>query len=162
SFDDRITTWQALLGSAIAWLCAIYAISEATGTLSTNLMNRVAQKFILSLRNTVYQKLQSQSLGYLQSHRVGDLMSRAIGDVDELQAFIVNGIDAIIGEGVTFLLTVVIVMLLDWKVTVGSLAPLVVVYVLLRIFNKRVAPIYKAARDRAGDVSTRLQENLSG
>src|SRR5438876_165796 len=37
-----------------------------------------------------------------------------------------------------------------------------VVYFLLRIFNRKIAPIYKAARERAGDVSTRLQENLAG
>jgi ABC-type multidrug transport system fused ATPase/permease subunit len=43
-----------------------------------------------------------------------------------------------------------------------SLAPLIVVYFLLRIFNKRVKPIYAAARARLGDVSNRLQENLSG
>ena len=102
-------------------------------------MNRVAQKFILGFRNRVYHKLQSQSLAYLQRQRTGDLMSRAMGDVDELQSFIVNGIDVIIGEGVMWLVTVVIVMLLDWRVASASLAPLIVVYLLLRIFNQRVA-----------------------
>ncbi|HVT89023.1 MAG TPA: ABC transporter ATP-binding protein [Tepidisphaeraceae bacterium] len=162
SFGGHLTGAMQILVSSVFWMCAVYAFAEATGTLSTNLMNRIAQKFILSLRNTVYQKLQGQSLGYLQRQRVGDLMSRAMGDVDEVQSFIVNGIDVIIGEGLTWLLTVVVVLLLDWKVTVASLAPLAVVYILLRVFNNRVAPIYRAARDRAGDVSTRLQENLSG
>ena len=89
-------------------------------------------------------------------------MSRAMGDVDEMQSFIVNGIDLIIGEGLLWLATVALVMLLDWRVASASLAPLMVVYVLLRIFNRKIKPIYKAARERAGDVSTRLQENLSG
>jgi ABC-type multidrug transport system fused ATPase/permease subunit len=163
SFNGRIHSWQGLLISAtVVWLLSVYLFAEAAGTISTNIMNRVAQKFILSLRNNVYQKLQSQSLGYLQRQRTGDLMARAIGDVDELQAFVVNSIDVIVGEGAMWLLTVVVVMLLSWKVASAALAPLVLVYVLLRIFNKRVAPVYKAARDRAGDVSTRLQENLSG
>ena len=56
-------------------------------------------EFIYILRNRVYNKLQSQSLGYLQRQRTGDLMSRVMGDVDELQAFIVNSIDTIIGDG---------------------------------------------------------------
>jgi len=30
------------------------------------------------------------------------------------------------------------------------------------VFNRRIKPIYEAARERLGDVSTRLQENLSG
>jgi ABC-type multidrug transport system fused ATPase/permease subunit len=138
SFDGRITRWQPLLMSALGWLMGVYLMAEGFGTFSSNLMQRAAQKFILLLRNRVYHKLQSQSLGYLQRQRTGDLMSRAMGDIDELQQFVVGSIDVIVGEG------------------------LVVVYILLRFFNKRIQPIYKAARERAADVSTRLQENLSG
>ena len=84
-----------------------------------------------------------------------------MGDVDELQSFIVSGIDVIIGEGLMWIVTVALVMLLDWRVASARSAPLIVVYLLLRVFNKQVAPIYKAARERLGDVSTRLQENLT-
>ncbi|HYO09689.1 MAG TPA: ABC transporter ATP-binding protein [Tepidisphaeraceae bacterium] len=162
SFGGRLASWQALLVSALAWLMGVYVLAEAFGTISSNLMQRVAQRFILSLRNRVYHKLQSQSLGYLQRQRTGDLMSRAMGDVDELQQFIVGSIDVIVGEGVMWLVTVALVMSLDWRVASASLAPLIVVYLLLRVFNRKVQPIYKAARERAGDVSTRLQENLNG
>ena len=151
-----------LLLSATIWMFVVYVLGEVMGTLSTNLMNRVAQKFILYFRNRVYHKLQSQSLGYLQRQRTGDLMSRAMGDVDELQSFIVSSIDVILGEGVIWIATVVLVMLMDWRVASATLAPLLVVYVLLRHFNARIKPIYIAARERLGDVSTRLQENLSG
>ncbi|HEV2292506.1 MAG TPA: ABC transporter ATP-binding protein [Tepidisphaeraceae bacterium] len=162
SFNGALASWQALLISALAWLYGVYLLAEALGTISSNLMNRVAQRFILVLRNRVYRKLQGQSLSYLQRQRTGDLMSRAMGDVDELQNFVVGAIDVIVGEGVMWLVTVALVMWLDWKVASASLAPLLVVYLLLRIFNRRVRPIYRAARERAGDVSTRLQENLSG
>ncbi|HMO26792.1 MAG TPA: ABC transporter ATP-binding protein, partial [Tepidisphaeraceae bacterium] len=41
-------------------------------------------------------------------------------------------------------------------------APLLIVYFMLRFFNARIRPIYGEARQRAGEVSSRLQENLSG
>ncbi len=90
-------------------------------------------------------------------------MSRAMGDVDEIQSFIVNGIDQIIGEGILWLATVVLVMLMDWRVAsdfAGAAA-----HGLLpaaRTSTRRIKPIYTAARERLGDVTTRLQENLSG
>jgi ABC-type multidrug transport system fused ATPase/permease subunit len=161
-FGGRITGRVAMLFSATCWLLIVYLIGEVLETLESWLLNRVAQKFILTFRNQVYRKLQSQSLGYLQRQRTGDLMSRAMGDVDELQAFIVNGIDVIVGESLLWSATVVIVFWMDWRVAIVSLAPMLVVYVLLRRFNARVQPIYKAARERLGDVSTRIQENLSG
>jgi ABC-type multidrug transport system fused ATPase/permease subunit len=162
SFGGEFTTWPSLLLSAVGWLFVVYLAAEAMSTISSNLMQRVAQKFILGFRNRVYHKLQSQSLSYLQRQRTGDLMSRAMGDVDELQQFIVGSIDVIIGEGLMWIVTVIVVMSLDWRVASASLAPLIVVYLLLRVFNRKVQPIYKAARERAGDVSTRLQENLAG
>jgi len=162
SFNGALVGWKQLLLSAVGWLFGVYLLAETMGTISSNLMNRVAQRFILSLRNRVYRKLQSQSLSYLQRQRTGDLMSRAMGDVDELQNFVVGSIDVIVGEGVMWIVTVALVMTLDWQVALASLAPLIVVYLMLRVFNRKVAPIYKAARERAGDVSTRLQENLAG
>jgi ABC-type multidrug transport system fused ATPase/permease subunit len=152
----------AMLASATIWLFIVYAVGETFETLEGWLLNRVALRFMLNFRNRVYRKLQSQSLSYLTNQRSGDLMSRAMGDVDELQSFIVNSIDVIISEGLLWIVTIFILMNADWRVTVASLSPLILVFVLLRFFNRRIQPIYKAARERLGDVSTRLQENLSG
>jgi ABC-type multidrug transport system fused ATPase/permease subunit len=162
SFGGAVQGPFAMLLSAVCWLLGVYLLGEVLGTLNTWILSRVAQRFMLGFRNRVYQKLQGQSLSYLQRQRTGDLMSRAMGDVDELQQFIVGSIDVIIGETVLWIGAVFIVMTANWKVASASLAPLFLVYVLLRIFNKRIKPIYAAARDRLGDVSTRLQENLAG
>jgi ATP-binding cassette, subfamily B, bacterial len=162
SLHGRITDLFHLLISALVWLFAVYAVSQVVGTLSTVILQRAAQKFVYRLRNQVYHKLQSQSLGYLQRQRTGDLISRAMGDVDELQNFVVNSIDLIVGDGGLWLATVAIVLYLSWQVAGTSLAPLLVVYFMLRYFNAKVRPIYAAARAAAGDVTTRLQENLSG
>ena len=162
SLGGRIPGRVGLLISSVAWLFIIYLIGETLETLESYILNRSAEKFILGFRNTVYAKLQSQSLAYLQRQRTGDLMSRAMGDVDEIQSFIVNSIDTIFSEGLLWIATVAYVMYDNWRVASVSLAPLIVVYFLLRIFNKRVKPIYAAARARLGDVSNRLQENLSG
>jgi ABC-type multidrug transport system fused ATPase/permease subunit len=162
SFGGAIDSRLVMLASSLFWLFAVYLVGETLGTLDTWILKRVAQRFILNFRNRVYDKLQHQSLAYLQRQRTGDLMSRAMSDIDEIQSFIVSGIDVIIGEGLQWIATVAIVMYMDWRVASASLAPLVLVYFLLRIFNRRIRPIYTASRERLGDVSTRLQENLSG
>lgn len=162
SLGGRIHRPLHLLASCVVWMFFVYETGELLGTVSANIMNRVAQKFIFTLRNRVYHKLQSQSLGYLQRQHVGDLISRAMGDVEEIQSFIVNSIDQIIGEGILWSATVVLLVLMDWRVASVSLLPLVLVYILLKYFNARIRPIYTGARERLGDVTTRLQENLSG
>ncbi len=162
SLAHHLASWQALLISTMVWMTVVYVVFEAMETFSNNVMQRVAERFIRDLRRQVYHKLQTQSLSYLQRQRTGDLMSRALGDVDELRNFITGGIEVILGEGLLWVMTVVVVMLLDWRVASASLAPLLVVYVLLRMFNAKVQPIYREARQAASGVSSRLQENLSG
>jgi ABC-type multidrug transport system fused ATPase/permease subunit len=162
SFGGLIHGTFHLLLASLFWLVLIYVVGELLGTISTVLLQRAAQKFVYVLRNQVYAKLQSQSLGYLQLQRIGDLMSRAMGDVDEIQSFIVNSIDQVIGDGVLWVVTVIVVMWENWLVASVSLFPLVIVFFMLVVFNRKVKPIYIAARQRAGDVSNRLQENLSG
>src|SRR4051794_11112672 len=62
SFNDHISGRYALLISSVTWMFVIYVFGEVFGTLDTWILNRVAQKFILNLRNSVYHELQSQSL----------------------------------------------------------------------------------------------------
>ncbi|MGA2230768.1 MAG: ABC transporter ATP-binding protein [Tepidisphaeraceae bacterium] len=162
SFGGRVAGIFHLLLSSIGWLIAIYVAGELLGTVSTFILQKAAQKFVYLLRNKVYARLQGQSLGYLQLQRTGDLMSRAMGDVDEIQSLVVNSIDQVIGDGLLWLAVVGVVLWQNWLVAGASLIPLVIVFLMLLVFNKRVKPIYAAARQRAGDVSNRLQENLSG
>lgn len=162
SLGETLHGWKALTISTLVLLFLVYAVGEFLGTISNWMMQRIAQRFIVDIRNRVYVKLQGQSLAYHQRQRTGDLMSRAMGDVDELNSFIVGGIDVILGEGVLWLATVAIVFSLDWRVAGASLCPLIIVYLMLRVFNKKVKPIYELARTRAGEVTARLQENLSG
>src|SRR5512134_2025669 len=54
SFGGRLEGWPALLASSLLWLTVIYVLGETLQTLSGWIMQRVAQRFILALRNTVY------------------------------------------------------------------------------------------------------------
>jgi ATP-binding cassette subfamily B protein len=162
SFGGRLHAPAQLLVSSVTWLFVVYVFGQVLETLEGYILNRVAERFILGFRNDVYAKLQGQSLAYLQRQRTGDLMARAMGDVDEVQSFIVNSIDTLFSEGILWLGTVGFVFYVSPKVASVSLAPLLVVYFLLRFFNRRVRPIYAAARNTLGEVSNRLQENLSG
>lgn len=162
SFGGRLSGWPALLASVLAWMGLFAVLGTALKAASTNLMERAAHKLVYRLRNDLYNKLQGQSLGYLHRQRTGDLMSRCVGDVEQVQQFIINGVDQVLAEGLIWAIVVVTVFLIDWRVASFTLAPILLVYVLLRVFNAKARPIYRAARESAGRVSARLQENLGG
>ncbi|MEL7239336.1 MAG: ABC transporter ATP-binding protein, partial [Planctomycetota bacterium] len=162
SLGGRLTTWPALLASVAVWYFVLATIGTALRALSKNLLERATQRMIFQLRNDLYAKLQRESVGYLNKQRTGDLMSRTIGDVDQVQQFVVNGIDQVLAEALIWIAVVITVFLIDWRVASFTLAPILLIYVLLKLFNRKARPIYKAARESAASVSTRLQENLGG
>jgi ABC-type multidrug transport system fused ATPase/permease subunit len=151
-----------LLGPALAVMVGAHLLGAVLNALRSNLLEKVGQCFVRDLRNEVYGRLQAQSLAYLQEHRSGDLVSRTIGDIDVLQEVAINGTDSVLHNAYSFLLVAGSLMALNPILGTITIAPIVVVWMLVRVFNVRVKQIYRAARDRLGDVSARLQENLLG
>ncbi len=55
-----------------------------------------------------------------------------------------------------------ILIWMNWKLGVATVLPVVITFSLMRRYNSKVKPVYRAARDKLGDVSARLQENIAG
>lgn len=146
----------------VGLMFGVQALGSILGAVRSNLLEKIGQRMVYDLRNETYAKLQRQSLSYHHENRVGDLVSRAMGDIDQLQEVAVQGVDSVIANALSFLYVAVVLLWLNWKLGLATLLPIFLVFVLTRYFNARVKTIYRESRDRLGDVSARLQENLNG
>ena len=161
--DDVIFRRQvAKLWPAVLALTLMQGGSALLSAVRTRLLESVGQKFVYDLRNTLYQKLSHQSLAYFNEARTGDLMSRASSDVDAVQEVVIRGTDSVIANFLRLAGVSVIFCALNLKLGLATLLPILVVGVFLKLFNKRVKGVYKAAREKLGLVNARLQDNLSG
>ncbi len=151
-----------MLLPAVGAMFAVQAVATVLDAWRANLLEKVGQRLVFDLRNETYAKLQRQSLSYHHDNRTGDLQSRVIGDIDQLQEVAVQGTDAVIANALSFLYVAGILIALNGRLGVVTLLPIVLVWALTRYYNARVKTLYREARDRLGDVSARLQENLTG
>lgn len=151
-----------LLLPAILVMMAVHLVGVGFSALRTYLLGVVAQRFVYDLRNELYRKLQSHSLRFFHERRSGDLLARVIGDVDTLQEVAINGVDNIIANALQFIGVAAIIVALNWKVGTLTLVPMAGVALLVWLFNARIRGLYRRIRDRLGDVSAKLQENLLG
>ncbi len=147
---------------AILVMMAVHLVGVGLSALRTYLLGVVAQRFVYDLRNELYRKLQSHSLRFFHERRSGDLLARVIGDVDTLQEVAINGVDNIIANALQFIGVAAIIVALNWKVGTLTLVPMAGVALLVWLFNARIRGLYRRIRDRLGDVSAKLQENLLG
>ncbi|MCC7493040.1 MAG: ABC transporter ATP-binding protein [Fimbriimonadaceae bacterium] len=153
---------QQQLGPALLLMLVVQLLAVALESWRGYSLGVVGQQFVYDLREVLYTRIQAHSLRFFHDRRSGDLVSRAIADVDSLQEVVINGVDNIVASGLQFVGVAVIMVWLNWQVGLLTLLPMGGVALLVWFYNRRVRGLYRRIRDRLGDVSAKLQENLLG
>ncbi|MEM6822589.1 MAG: ABC transporter ATP-binding protein [Verrucomicrobiota bacterium] len=156
---QRETQW---LWPALGLMVVVQGISLALGAAQGLLFEKAGQLFIRDLRNRLFQKLNRQSVGYLHNQRMGDLSSRVISDIQTVQSSLVNGMGTMCDELVSFVFVIGIILSINWMIGLFVIVPLVLTFVIMRVFNARLKAYYHEASRVMGQVSARLQDSLSG
>jgi len=114
------------------------------------------------LRNRLYQKLQSLSFAYYDRAKTGDLMSRLAGDVEIFRQFLAFGFAHLVDFSLLFILTLVLMLYLDWSLTLTVLVMMPLLAFLTARFHIKVHPAFTALREALSDLSSTVQENITG
>jgi len=117
---------------------------------------------VRDLRNSLYRKLQYQPFSYYTTMPTGQIMSRMLSDMDGIEQFVAFGFTAMVTEISTFAFTLVVLLSLDWKLTLIVLAPMLLMYFPITRFRLRLDPAWDAVREQMGRLTSVLQENVSG
>src|SRR5215210_7211390 len=114
------------------------------------------------MRRDFYGHLQKLPLRFYQEQRTGDLMSRATNDLGNVRMLI--GPATMHSLSSLLVVTGAFIMMLRINVMMALLALTAVPVVagLVKTFGQRIHVRTKAVQDYFGDISARVQENLSG
>ena len=152
---------DALLVALVAGMIGVSIATGALGVGQTWLSNLVGQRVMHDLRAQVYRHLQRLSLAFFTRTRTGEIQSRIANDIGGVQTVVTNTATSIVSNVTTVIATVVAMFLLDWRLTVFSLA-LTPIFVLMarRVGDQR----RRITADKQGvmaDISSLVQESLS-
>ena len=122
----------------------------------------LAHRIAYDLRNRLYDHIQRLSFSFHDHAQSGQLISRCIEDVRSLQNFTGSGIIEL--SRVVLLMVGVIIILFSTQplLAVISLLPLVPLTLMTTSFGKRVGKMFLDVDNALGELSARLQENVSG
>ncbi|MBC8076635.1 MAG: ABC transporter ATP-binding protein, partial [Chloroflexales bacterium] len=152
----------AFIGWQIALMVVVMALGQLFSAVRGVLLERAGQQLTRDMRLRLYEKLQGQSAAYYAQRRTGDLLSRLTSDVESVQDVLVRGTDSVVANALRLVGVAGIFIWLQPTLGLIVLTPMLVVGLLLLRYNKRVRPVYRAARERLGDISARLADNLGG
>lgn len=150
------------LGWLIVGLVGVYTLMWLTNMGEQYIRHALGARFIFDLRVRIYAYLQRLSLSFFETKSTGELMSRVTNDVEALEQFITHGITLTIIDFMRLLGASVVLVFLNWRLSLVVLIPIPIIAYGLRRFNSYARPIYRRARDRLGDINSRLQDNLAG
>jgi ABC-type multidrug transport system fused ATPase/permease subunit len=161
---DRVIELGALdrLLRLVLILIGVYALQQVASFGESYLRHVLGARFIFDLRVRIYRHLQRLSLSFYEQTSTGELMSRVTNDVEALESFITHGVALTTVDLLRLLGACAILIALNRRLALWMLAPIPFIVVGLRIFNQKVRPIYRQARDRLGDINAGLQDNLTG
>jgi ATP-binding cassette subfamily B protein len=122
----------------------------------------VAQKSLADLRHDLFAHLQELPASFFERNPVGRLVTRLTTDVDAINEAFTAGTLTIFMDLLTLLGIIVIMLTLDVRLTLVTMALLPPLLVVLNYFRVRSREVYRAIRERIARINAFLQETLSG
>jgi ATP-binding cassette, subfamily B, bacterial len=122
---------------------------------------KIGLQALLKLRTDLYSYLQSLSLKFHDARRSSDSSFRVAYDSQSIQTIYNKGFTNIFSSAVTLIGTFLIMLRLDWQLTLVSLAIVPLVVGTIYLFAQRIRRESTSIQERESAVLTQAQEGLS-
>src|SRR5579859_2609790 len=146
-----------LLGLACLGIVTVQFIAGALTLLHNYTAIGVGQRMVNDLQGSLYSHLQRLSLAFHSRQKVGDIMFRVTGDSFAVQTMLMNGLLPMISATVLLAGMLLILFPLDPVLTLLSMSIVPVLFVLIALFNRRIADAATEVRDAQSRVYSIVQ-----
>ena len=150
----------------IAQIAAIYVglilFSFLLEYLQTYFMQWAGQMVMFDLRSEIFRHLQRMHIGFYDKNPVGRLVTRVTTDVDALNDMFTSGVVSIFEDIFVLVGIATIMVCIDWKLGLITLAVLPFIAYATRLFRNSVRDSYRRIRVAIARINAHLQEHVSG
>ncbi|MEI6777279.1 MAG: ABC transporter ATP-binding protein [Chloroflexales bacterium] len=126
------------------------------------IMNSVGQQVMQDVRTAIFRHIQRMSLSFFDRNPVGRLLTRITNDVDALNEFLTQGLVPIVADTVTLIGIITIMLVLNWRLALISIATLPVLTVIVAIYQGFMRSTYRVVRQRLAKINAYLNEQIGG
>jgi len=121
----------------------------------------VGEGVIYDLRVALFVRLQRMSLRFFTNTKTGELMSRLNNDVVGAQNAISNTIVGIATNLIEGAAILIVMLSLEWRLTIGSIFVLPLFYLIARRLGERLRTIAREAMDVNAQMNAHMNETLN-
>ncbi|HIU45988.1 MAG TPA: ABC transporter ATP-binding protein [Candidatus Fimadaptatus faecigallinarum] len=141
-------------------------VLAALGALCTRhrirLMDTAGRKALATLREDLFNHIQGLSFSFFDSRSPGKILVRVINDVNSLNDLFTNGIVNVLIDCFTLILLLLIMLWVNWQLTLLSLCILPVLFIIIFKIKREMRKRWQITRMKTSNMNGYLHESLSG
>ncbi len=147
---------------AIAILLIASLFANGFKYLSQRTLTSLRTNVVRNIRQAIYYKISSFSVGYFQDKRKGDILSSVSNDVAEVQSSVVNSFQVVFREPLMIILNVTVLFYLSFQLTLFTLVALPISAFLIGKLVKKLRNTAREGQQILGQIVSIFEETISG
>jgi ATP-binding cassette subfamily B protein len=142
-------------------MAAVPIVNGAIGILQTYETTRVGQHVMRDLRDRLYSHLETLSLAFFTNTKTGEIQSRLANDVGGVQTVVTTTASTILANVVTFVSSIVAMIILSWQLTIVSVFTVPAFFWLTKTVGQRRRRVSRSTQESLAAMSALTEETLS-
>lgn len=114
------------------------------------------------MRSEIFGHFQKLSFSFFDNQKVGQLMSRITNDLFEISELLHHGPEDIMISVIKIIGSFLILVQIDWKLTILSFAMIPFMVIYASVFNRKMKKAFKKNRVKIAEINSQIEDNLSG
>ena len=141
---------------------AITVVGWAATAAQSYLTSWVGERMLADLRTAIFAHVQRLHLGFFERTPAGVVISRLTNDIDAMNSMVTDGPTTLVQNTLTLIGSAAVLLVLDWRLALATLTVFPAMAVGTAVFRRYSARAYRRTRERMGEVTASLQEDISG
>lgn len=143
-------------------LVALHIMTHLIGAVRGTVFRKAGDRIILNLRNDVFEKAQYLPMRFYDKTSTGAVINRISGDSNTLLGFMLRITQEVVVEFFKMIGIIVVMLIMNPRLTLLSLIPVPLVVIGARIFGKKIRPFYLRIWRRWTAVASVLTDTIPG
>lgn len=157
--DFGATTTLLVIGLGLAFMTMLktgaYFLSSAT-------IIPIRTGVVRDIRNQLYRKITSLSLGFFSEERKGDIIARMSGDVQEIENSIMSSLDMLFKNPILIIAYFTTLLLISWQLTLFTIVFVPVFGWFMGLVGRKLKQNSIKAQLLWSDTMSQVEETLGG
>lgn len=130
--------------------------------LNTYITRWFGQGVLFSMRNAVFNKIQTLHVQFFDKNPIGRLITRTTSDIEALSELLSDGIVNMIGDLFRIFFILYFMLMMSWELTIIAILVLPILFYSTFWFKGKVRVAFLNVRDQIARLNSFVQEHING